>query len=93
MVKNIANGKTGRILSVGISLSTSMSVFDNADPFNDNFDPLNDNALSIMTQRDTTESLSPVNKFWSQHELFPLPAIILDTEQEESIDDEFVSVN
>ena len=70
-----------------------MSLFDNADPFNDNFDPFNDDVLSIMTQRDTTESLSPVNKFWSQHELFPSPAIILDTEQEESIDDEFVSVN
>ena len=65
----------------------------NADPFNDNFDPFNDDVLLIMTQRDTTESLSPGNKFWSQHELFPSPAIILDTEQEESIDDKFVSVN
>ena len=38
--------------------------------------------------------MSPRIKFWSQYELFPSQsAIILDTEQEEPIDDEFVSVN
>jgi len=44
---------------VGFCQLAFMSLFDNADPFNDTFDPFNDDVLSIMTQRDTTESLSP----------------------------------
>ena len=96
MAQNIANGKTGRISQFVSWHFDTKQPFDKDqdDPFNDNFDPFNDAVLSIMTQRNTTESLSPVNKFWSQHELFPSqPTIILDTEQEEPIDDEFVSVN
>ena len=50
--------------------------------------------MLIQLWTDTTKSLSPVNKFWSQHELISSQAaIFLDMEQEESINNEFMSVN
>ena len=65
-----------------------MSLFGYDDLYGDYYDPFSNDFLSIMTQRDKNESLSPITKFWSQHEFLPTSqeAIILDTAQENQID-------
>ena len=63
-------------------------MFGYDDQYGDYYDPFSDDVLSIMTQRDKNESLSPITKFWSQPEFLPTsqPAIIVDTEQGNQID-------
>ena len=70
------------------SVHFKMSMFGYDDQYGDYYDPFSDDVLSIMTQRDKNESLSPITKFWSQPEFLPTsqPAIIVDTEQGNQID-------
>ena len=65
-----------------------MSMFGYDDQYGDYYDPFSDDVLSIVTQRDKNESLSPITKFWSQPEFLPTsqPAVIVDTEQGNQID-------